>query len=373
VEEYLKTCRFHYRTLTVVCMTALLFAFTPSDRQWLQEAIQEAEIVSKMDFGALFDKAVRADPVTGTYMKRIEEAISPVVSGYSEPVHSVFLGRQFRLPERSPRIEQLQSYIEIKHSAVFTVPQLDDATLAEIAEHLRNSQPTGKIDRLAVYPRDEKTQVKLHWQGGSTEFYSDYPWKGALHREIHIDLRQLILEHPQYERLLLRSDDNEKVTFPSLHRFWGEIRDKDPRDAVEYLELRKAHTRDDIALLGLSIPASLAGIAVPITIVLLALYLHICLRKLERLVACDTETGAAQLDFPWLPLFHDRLSRMLAFVSCPMLPVFATVLVVRRSFHLGSVLTAVVAIVSIGVAFAESRWWPRLAKRLRALSEAGVP
>ena len=371
VDEFLKTCRFHYRTLVVVCVTALLFAVAPSDKQMLQEAIQEAELLAEMDFGSLLDQAVLDDPVAGTYMRKIKAVLSKKVGSYSGPAHhALFPLGQFKLPDQSFTIDRIQEYIQDKQSVEFGFPQLDEAAFEQIGSHMAksesNSTRLGQIEYVGL--GDQKSQIELKWYGyNATRFEIDYPWKGYTLREVHADIVKLILTDSEYRELIHIPSDDTVVIFPNLHRFWGEVRDLEPRRAVAYLEYRNANVSDNIALLGLSIPAYLAGLAVPLMTFILILHLHLYVHKLERLLEQNGETQAEKLLFPWLPIFQDRLSRLLTLVSYPFLPIVANVLILRRSFHLGFVWTMVLTIILIAILDFYS--CPRLTGKLSRLSQ----
>jgi len=157
------------------------------------------------------------------------------------------------------------------------------------------------------------------------------------------------------------------VENPSVVTLQEEVRDLQPRRAVAYLAYRNANVSDNIALLGLSIPAYLAGLAVPLTSFILILHLHLYVRKLAQLLDQNGEAQAKKLLFPWLPLFQDRLSRLLTLVSYPFLPIVANVLILRRSFDLGFVWTMVLTIILIAIL--DFYLCPRLIGRLRTLSQ----
>ena len=76
INEFLKTCRFYYRMLVTVCVAALLFAIAPSDTQRLQQAIQEAELVSVMDFAQLFNKGVKKNDEVEVYINKMAAVMS---------------------------------------------------------------------------------------------------------------------------------------------------------------------------------------------------------------------------------------------------------------------------------------------------------
>lgn len=375
VDEFLKTCRFHYRTLVVVCVTSLVFAVAPSEKQMLQEAIQEAELVAEMDFGRLLDQAVMDDPgAAGTYMRKITGILSRRVISYAGPVHgAVFPHGQLRLPDQSFTIDRIQAYIQDKQSVTFDVPQLDEGVFEEIRDHLlkgvSHSIRFGSIE----YPvrNDQSYQVAIRPElGTQTKFEIDSPWKGLQQTEVQADLVRLIREDPEYQVLVHCPGDDTVVIFPRLHRFWEEIRDMKPRRAVSYLAYRNANVSDNVALLGLSIPAYLAGLAVPLASFILILHLHLYVRKLAQLPEQNGEAQAEELLFPWIPLFRDRLSRLLTLASYPILPIVANVLILRRSFHLGVVWTMVLTIILIALLGFYS--CPRLTGRLRRLSNANL-
>ena len=333
--------------------------------------MQEAELVAKMDFGRLLDQAVLDDPVAGTYMRKITAVLSKRVTSYSGPAHHALFPRgQFKLPDKTFTIDRIQAYILYKQSVEFGFPQFDEATYEEIGSHLaRSESDTTRLGQLEYRDRvDQKIQVELRWYGGTqTRFEIDYPWKGFPLREVHADIVKLISTDTEYRELIHCPGNDAIIIFPHLHRFWEEVRDLQPRRAVAYLAYRNANVSDNIALLGLSIPAYLAGLAVPFITFILILHLHLYISKLAQLLDQNGEAQAEKLFFPWLPLFCDQLSRLLTLVSYPFLPIVANVLILRRSFHLNFVWK--IALTIILIAILDFYSCPRLTGRLRRLSE----
>ncbi len=344
MEDFLRACRFHHRTLIVVSVTALLFAATPSEKQRLEEAIQEAEFLSTVDFVDVYERAVRDHEEAGTYIKKIEALLQEARIDWARPAHqALFSSGNLPLPEESARIGELQRYILEMVPTVLMVWQVDDSALRKIGQELAKIGPREEGLFHLWYSRDgQEATAVLQWKGGfehRCELDTPLHYKKT---EFHFDPLEVIRNHPQNKRLIQIRRSQRPVVFPHLQRFWAEIRDMAPRRAASYLTQRKALSRNSIAFLGLSVPAQLAGIAIPLTTFLLALHLYLYMRRLNGMLRSVAPSQTDPRCFAWLPLFPDRASRTLSVISWLLAPTIANISILCRSWHTG-MLTILVA------------------------------
>lgn len=366
VVEFLKTCRFHQRTLVIVCVTALLFAVAPSERRKLEKAIQEAELASKIDFQALIGRGVCSDEDANAYVERIANILDAAEIGYARAPHEVLLGVvNPPLPQTGATVEQLQNHILEEHLVVANVPGIDDHFLEDLNRNVTNLEPRSEALYELGLRADgvRKTVVHMRWRGGyEKRLEMDHPI--VINRtQVQIDFAELIGTDSTIRHLLVRDDDRWTV-FPSLQEFWREVRDLRPRDAVRHLAIRNAYVSENLTFLSLAIPTFLAGVAVPLTTVLLMWHLHLYLRRLTDLPKASLE--ATVDNFPWPPLFSDRISRLFTFLSYSFLPIVANIFVVWRSFHMDPKWMIVVA--GVFTVIFDYYSYPKLIAKLRLLT-----
>lgn len=373
VDEFLKTCRLHYRTLVVVSITALLFAIAPSEKERLSLAAEEAELVARMDFAQLYERAIRSNEKANEYLNFMSRICAGAHAIPPKPASQAFFRNTVIFPDQQATLQDLYDYARKKHRVVLSVPTLDDSLIEPIRQAVEKSRIDAKRrgnmdpDKEPFYSLSLTNRLRIKWER-DMEGGEQVPHPISLTPvELQVDFVELMATDANACRLVQPSENGPTLVFPCLHEFWQEVRDLKPREAVSYLAARKARTNDRIDFLGLSIPAPLAGWAVVVTTFLLVVHLHLYVRRLVYLVQRDGEAPSEELYFPWLPLFQDRLSRVLTVISYPFLPIVANVLIMRRSFHLGLGSTIVLAIIL--TAFLDLYLSPRLIGRLRKLSQ----
>ena len=338
VNEFLKTCRLYYRMLVTVCVASLMFAIAPYDTQRFQQAIQEAELVSEMDFARLINKGVMDHNEVGAYIEKITAIMSAEDITYEELAYQTLFGELFSLP-RNATIDELQKYIRQIQSGAFVVPQVDDLWFNEVKQKIAELNSHPKILKRMQFgiPR-----TQLNWKDGIQKEIN-IPNCGTKKIEVEVNLIEVIQKDPKNGQLVQIRKDNQMIIFPRLRAFWQEVRDLRPRDAVSHLAVRKAYTIDNIAFLGLSIPAYLAVIVVPSAIFIILLHLYLYMRILSKLMSKE-DTSHKQIGFAWLPLFTDPASQILTFIYNPLLPIIANILILQRSISREYIWLSLIAI-----------------------------
>jgi hypothetical protein len=326
--------------LVTVCIAALLFAIAPSDTQRFQQAIQEAELVSEMDFARLLNEAVRGHDEVGAYIDKITAVTAATGIIYESSEYQTLFGDLFLLPRTDATINKLQRYILQVQSGIFRIPLVDDSWFDELKQKIANLESNRKILKRL---EEGGSQIQLWWTPGLQDTFNitDHRPKQI---EVKVDLVDVIQRDPKNGQLVQVRKGNQPIVFPRLHEFWQEVRDLKPRETVSYLAYRKANTIDNIAFLGISIPAYLAGIVVPLAIFVILLHLYLYMRILSDLIKSKEDAPHEQIGFPWLPLFTDRVSQTLTFIYNPLLPIIANILILRRSLHTGYFWTSLIAI-----------------------------
>ena len=338
--ELLKTCRLYYRMLVTVCVAALLFAIAPSDTQRFQQAIQEAELVSEMDVARLLNEGVRGHDEVGAYIDKITAVTSATGIIYESSEYQTLFGELFLLPRTDATIDKLQRYILQVQSGIFRIPQVDDSWFDEVKQEIAD---LGSVPKTLVRLQEGGRQIRLQWTTGAQHTFKITDSQ-AKQIEVIVDLVEVIQRDSKNGQLVQVRKGNQPIVFPRLREFWQEVRDLKPRETVSYLAYRKANTIDNIAFLGLSIPAYLAGIVVPLAIFVVLLHLYLYMRILSELMKSKEDAPHEQIGFPWLPLFTDRVSQTLTFIYNPLLPIIANILILRRSLSTGYFWTSLIAI-----------------------------
>ena len=340
VDEFLRTCRLHHRTLVVVSVTALLFGFAPSDRTKLNQAIKEAELLSEVDFTDLLSEALREKDETKFYIDKITATLYSLDISYKRSAYQALFGNIYSLPQDNWTIAKLQKYILEKQYTRLNIPQVDDQWFDRIKQFLTaNKLQNKQLNSLQC----SGSSVQLYFNGGTQNKFEieSSKTKGI---EVQADLVKVIQRDPKYRQLIQDRKGDKAVVFPYLHGFWQEVRDVKPRQAVAYLAYRKVNTIENITFLGLSIPAYLASFAVPLATFLLTLHLYLYTMKLVELVKPTEKVMTEDQIFPWLAIFKDRISQTLSFVSNPTLPFFANVIIIYRSWNNSSWFASLIAI-----------------------------
>lgn len=346
INEFFKTCRLYYRMLMTICVAALLFAIAPSDTQRLQQAIQEADLVSKIDFPRLFNKGLRDYEEVASEIDKITTVMHSAGVTYVNTEYQTLFGNVFLISRDDATIDSLRSYILQEHSSTssFYIRQVNDSWLKELKQKISISKADPKnLERLEA----GSDSIQLRWKQRTHDSYpmTDFQPKLRTKRiEVKVDLVKVIQKDSKYRQLVQGRKDNRPIVFPRLHEFWQEVRDLKPRDAISHLAVRKAYTKDNIAFLGLSIPAYLAGIVVPLAIFIILLHLHLYMRIFSKLMKAKEDISHKQIFFPWLPLFTDQTSKILTFIYNPLLPLIANILILLRTFSTEYLETSLIAI-----------------------------
>lgn len=341
VDEFLRTCRLHHRTLVVVCVTALLFGLTPLDTRRLNQAIEEAELLSNVDFANLLNEATRGHDEAKPYIDKITATLSSLEIGYVGSAYQVLFGNIYSIPRADATIDTLRRYILKGQSANFPIPQVDDLWFDRIKQSLIDQ---GLHNKQLTRLKYNAEGVRLRSPGGVTNTVALKSW-GSKKIKVQADLVKVIQRDSKNGKLIQARKGNNPIVFPYLQAFWQEVRDLAPREAVAYLVNRKTNTTENITSLGVSIPANLAIFTVPLATFFLALFLYLYIMKLVELVKSVEDVNTEEQIFPWLAIFKGWKSQTLTFFSNPVLPLLANVIIIRRSWHSSSFFVILLAII----------------------------
>jgi hypothetical protein len=356
----------------VLSLTAILFGIVPSETTKLQRAIDEAEQISQLDFPQLFTTAVADNAEIGPYARKIAHILSGAGIECKLAVYQVLWGEAcFQLPPSSAKLQQLQDYILDPKAATVVLPIIPDSSLDHLKDKVLESRPySAKLAHLEVVGAGDETRVRLQFYGGSGNFDVSLPyaWNSAK-VDVRASLVDLMAGDARVRELVRLTSDGEPILFPQLQQYWPEVRDLTPRQVTRDLATRKAFTGDKIEFLGFSIPTYLAGIAVPLAVLILLLHLLIYVDRLLQLLIAGGDTQACELDFPWLPLLQDRVSPALTLLSFLGLPVAANFVIACKSFGRTSA-WAFLVVIALAIAAVTLCVWLYL-KRIWGLRRPG--
>jgi len=131
-----------------------------------------------------------------------------------------------------------------------------------------------------------------------------------------------------YKESLLRDIDSNQIALPQMRLFWHELDDLKGDEIKATLEreaiLESRRPARVLRLLGSELDGKILYVAAPLVIVSILFYMLIHVRHAERLT---TNMGADEVEqlrsFPWIGLYHDKLSRVMLFLVVGVLPVVA--------------------------------------------------
>jgi hypothetical protein len=150
-----------------------------------------------------------------------------------------------------------------------------------------------------------------------------------------------------------------------LHAVWDEIYLKSPTDAVQYLASKETAARRTVSAFGISVDERLIMLLGPGMIFFVALYLLALLRNLA-----DTMTRYPTMatSVSWIGAYDEPSARLVAILSCSILPIGASVIVVTRGAHSidWRVAIGLAAAVGVGVVSVLSLATMRKIRELRA-------
>jgi len=126
---------------------------------------------------------------------------------------------------------------------------------------------------------------------------------------------------------LSQADNAGEIFLPAIRSRWSELRDKPLQDAIVFME-QKQHEIQDVNLLGLAVPGRLCVVAIPLSYVVIFMFLLLDLRFLTR---NQNRTNFDDLSAtPWMALYRDRLAIWSAIFSIVVIPTALSIAILLK-------------------------------------------
>lgn len=345
--DSIKSCRFIHRILITVCAAGLFFGLKSSKDWELDNAIREIEIIINSNIRQSIQRYFSNDDETRKYRDTMNNIISELKLRHSEPDFEPFPvyieNDSVGFFKESVTIEELHSYFNSRREVQIKIPIIKSSQNDEIKKVLKSFLTP---ERNYIYDKglnqfyfttvrigydEDKNRGVLQLRSGGTTI-SENLVNETKFTFVPIRFHVIdILESESSLSKLVRIQDNNKILFPFLKRYWNEIRDLTLIEARQLLAGRKASTEETLALFGLSIPSKIAIWIIPGTILFLIIYLRSHLINLLSLMKSSDSNIEEIYGFPWLALFKDRLSQLLMFITIIVFPVVTNICIVLKS------------------------------------------
>lgn len=384
MEETLKTVRFLHRA--VVALSAVLFvsALSPRLFERYEDALQEVKELQKIHAEGAFEQCEKymrdnlsrqplLNLLSGNYLKN--QLYSAV--GFSGML--LFEGKKdctitdtFKAPSAKSTIEEQWTFLVTRPEVWANVPDMNE--IVSILTPVVKSQPPDgnlwfaidedeqgliacwRIARKGVVIKDrspdDDVQFFQKWQaqkaawgdlivgkhrltsGRKRLVQKEMPPSLLLHRGYgpfrakKLDMQTL--DRQKWRRQVLESfspflEPKPKLSsfppLPSLRRIWPSVHDKTLLEASSYLQERVIESQNKVSVLGMSFNESFLGWLGPILMFLLLLYLY---KHLVHVHSIKNGHDEFLKTYPWMPLYHDKISRLLTFLSLVVAPFMAT-------------------------------------------------
>jgi hypothetical protein len=400
VEESLKSARLIHRFLMLLCASVLAAALYPPEEKDYSGAIAEIDTIVKIDLDGFVNNSLRhvkslakGMDLVDAYQRAFNSAIRRELKkeGFVFPSiqplnHEVFLpafDEDFvRSLLHSGTIEDYRDFIaeNMGIEYVFVQPEFLATAFVKKIRELYIPPENKIIGTQLIMPRPlyRKHEPKYlnmtlilavlmpNSNIGSYLVVVEDPPVSLTSTFNETRFQDWLDKQQLLERLVgHRMPDSRYHTaesiFPQLRSVWSLVEDKVPEEAKRVLLVEAEKSLRTISFFNVEIPASMVVLAGPLLAVMLLLYLLSHVGHLQRI--CHTDTDLFCM-FPWLPLFPDRISLTVFFISILLLPLIAFGCLLVRFWHVGAIIMCVaIPLTLVSIVLAYLSWRRILALR----------
>lgn len=387
VEESLKSTRFIHRILMLLCASVLASALYPSEEKDYSGAIDEIDAIVKIDLDRFINSSLQQKKslakgmdLVKVYQRAFDSALKYELEqeGFIYPPsqslnHEVFLPAfdeyYVRSLLHSGTIQDYRDFISENIGIEYVFVQPEHIAKAFVPKiHELNIPETSKITgiKLVMSPplytkHKPKTfhlkmililavlKPKVKPNVGSYLAVVEDPPVSLTSTFKETQFQDWLVKEKLLDRLVAHKKPDARhhtaeSIFPHLRSVWSLVANKIPEEAKRILLAEVDKNHRSISFHGVEIDSSMVVVAGPLLAVMLFMYFLSNLGHLQRIYHNNTESF---FTFPWLPLFPDRISLTVSFISILLLPFVALGLLVVRFRHIDVIPLCVAVLLSI--------------------------